>query len=438
MANRVSDTERRVTGAYTAVFPVVIQKIKDNVSPLHTKLPPQNRNHAEENLTYTHLAFEKVVSMPATQRPRVLLLIPHLGGGGAERVTALLAHGLSREKYEIHLGLVTQGEAGAEFALREVEVHALGAHRVRAGAFRLLRLVRRLRPQLILSGMAHLNFMVLLLRPSFPRQTRILVRQNSTASAAMEFGGLPFYTRFLYRLLYRRADCVICQTTPMASDLAHELGIPEARLVVLPNPIDIEAIRARVNVPPSHWPQPDSAGPHLLAVGRLSREKGFDLLLQALARVRESFPSADLLIAGAGPEESSLKAQCRELGLESAVHFAGYVEQPAAFFPRASVFVLSSRHEGLPNALLEAAAGGLPIVALPSSEGVADLLRGQPGVWLAPEISASALADTLLATLNELRPGQRFVHSFVEQFGLERAIGAYEALIDSLLGEARR
>jgi glycosyltransferase involved in cell wall biosynthesis len=75
--------------------------------------------------------------------------------------------------------------------------------------------------------------------------------------------------------------------------------------------------------------------------------------------------------------------------------------------------VLSSRREGMPNALLEAAAAGLPIVALPSSGGVVDLLRNQPGAWLASEISAPALAISLLNALPSLKPGQRFSHSFL-------------------------
>jgi glycosyltransferase involved in cell wall biosynthesis len=130
-----------------------------------------------------------------------------------------------------------------------------------------------------------------------------------------------------------------------------------------------------------------------------------------------------------------LKSLCRELDLESAVRFAGHVECPSAFFPGASLFVLSSRHEGLPNALLEAAAGGLPIVALPASQGIVDLLRGQPGVWLASEISASALASSLLSALDGLPPGQRFPHPFIEQFTFDRAIRAYEDAIDSTLSE---
>ncbi len=121
-----------------------------------------------------------------TQRPKVLLLIPHLGGGGAERVIALLAGELSPHKYELHLGLVTQANADAGAMPAWVQIHALEARRVRSGAFRLLKLIWGIKPNIILSGMAHLNFLVLLLRPLIPRETRVLVRQNGTASAALQ------------------------------------------------------------------------------------------------------------------------------------------------------------------------------------------------------------------------------------------------------------
>lgn len=369
--------------------------------------------------------------MAATQRSRVLLLIPHLGGGGAERVTALLARGLSRDKYEIHLGVVTQSAGAPELEALGVQVHALGAKRVRNGAGKLLRLVRRLEPDLILSGMAHLNFLVLMLRPFFPRKIRVLVRQNGMASAALAFGGLPVYTRLLYRLLYPRANCVICQTAAMAKDMKERFRVPAARLAVLPNPVDVKAIRERVTAVETR----SGTGRRLLAIGRLSREKGFDLLLDALAGVRCRFPDVELTIAGVGAEENALKTQCDAPGLREAVRFAGYVDDTAVLFAEASVFVLSSRHEGLPNALLEAAAAGVPIVALPSSQGVVDLVRGQPGVWLAHEISAAALERSLLAALAELQPGERFEHRFVEEFGLEHSIAKYETLIDKALNE---
>jgi glycosyltransferase involved in cell wall biosynthesis len=256
----------------------------------------------------------------------------------------------------------------------------------------------------------------------------------------MAFGGLPRSTRLFYRWLYRRADCVVCQTDAMAADIVGVARILKARVAVLPNPVDVDGIRARVKDVCDGRPVPTraSSGPHLLAVGRLSREKGFDLLLQVFVVVRRRFPTTHLTIAGAGPERSALESQCRALGLEIAVTFAGHVEDLSAHFARASIFVLSSRHEGLPNALLEASAAGLPIVALPCSEGLTDLLRGRPGVWLAPQISAQALSQSLLAALDALHPGERFVHEFVEGFRLDRAIQAYESLIDAVLHGVRR
>ncbi len=378
-----------------------------------------------------------------TQRPLVLLLIPHLGNGGAERVIALLASNLSPEKYELCLGLVTEGQVtGADACVEPlpawVRVYPLGAPRVRAATRRILGLVWKLRPDIILSGMAHLNFLVLLLRPFFPQKTRILVRQNGTVSAQLASEGMPFYTRMFYRRLYRHADSVICQTRSMAKDLAAVAALPAKLLTVLPNPIDVEEIRRATHGHFGLWAQWDGPGPHLLAVGRLSAEKGFDLLLQAFAVVRRRFPSACLLIAGAGPEEAALCAQSRLLEVNASVRFTGRIVRTASYFPGATLFVLSSRHEGLPNALLEAATAGLPLVALPASEGVADLLRDQPGAWLAPEVSAEALAVSLLAALDSLRPGERFPHRWIEEFHLDWAIHAYEQHIDAILTGAQK
>src|SRR6476661_5535265 len=103
--------------------------------------------------------------MSSTQRAKVLLLIPHLGGGGAERVIATLARCLSPEKYEVHLGLVTQSAQAMQNVPELNSVYALGARRVRYGAWKILRLVWLERPAVILSGMAHLNLLVLALRP---------------------------------------------------------------------------------------------------------------------------------------------------------------------------------------------------------------------------------------------------------------------------------
>jgi glycosyltransferase involved in cell wall biosynthesis len=342
------------------------------------------------------------------QRTKILLLTPQLGGGGAQHVMALLARGLSRERFEVHLGLVRARDAGAGAIPLWVTVHALGARRARAATLPLLLLVWRLRPNVILSGAPEISFLALFLRPFLPPGTRVLVRQSGTVSSGLAHGGVPRYTRLLYRLLYRRADRVICQSRAMAEDLARETGVRNEQIAVLPNPVDLEGILAARNAP-SLWSGP---GPHLLAVGRLSREKGFDLLIEALAALRGRFPEADLTLVGSGREESALKALSRSLKIETAVRFAERVDPPYMFFQGATLFVLPSRYEGMPNALLEAAAAGLPLVSTPASGGVVDLLRGRPGAWLAAEVSAAALTKALELALENLHPRDRFRHGF--------------------------
>ena len=129
------------------------------------------------------------------RRVRVLLLIPHLGGGGAEHVMALLARGLSPQKFDLHIGLVTQTSSACHELPGHVIVHPLGARRVRTGALSLLRLVWKLRPEVVFSTMAHLNFLVLLLRVFFPRKTRVLIRQNATVSSTLSARTALVYAR---------------------------------------------------------------------------------------------------------------------------------------------------------------------------------------------------------------------------------------------------
>jgi glycosyltransferase involved in cell wall biosynthesis len=194
----------------------------------------------------------------------------------------------------------------------------------------------------------------------------------------------------------------------------------------------VDGIRAGGANAANDWTGP---GPHLLAVGRLSDEKGFDLLLRAFVPLHLRFPAAILIIAGAGHRKAALMKQRDLQGLGNAVHFPGHVSRPADYFSGATLFVLPSRNDGMPNALLEAAAGGLPIVATPASGGLVDLLRDKPGVWMAKGITSQALTESLLEAIQTLKPMQRFAHPWINKFCLKSSIAAYEDLIDQTMVE---
>ena len=185
---------------------------------------------------------------PST-RIRVLLLIPHLGTGGAQRVTATLATHLDADKYAVHLALITQASiAGADIPA-SVRIHCLGARRARYAALRLIALARELRPDLIFIGMAHLAPMALLPRLLLAARTRIVLRQNGALSSLLAALGPGNVSRLILAAAYRRADMIICQTESTAEELKRELRLDKDRVRVLPNPVDIQALRETCSRP---------------------------------------------------------------------------------------------------------------------------------------------------------------------------------------------
>lgn len=135
------------------------------------------------------------------------------------------------------------------------------------------------------------------------------------------------------------------------------------------------------------------ARPTLLAIGRLSPEKGFEGLLAAFAGARESQPH-QLLIAGAGPEEAQLRRRVAALGLGEHVLLAGYVQKAERLLEFAAGFVMSSRTEGMPLVLLEAIQRGTPVVAT-AVGAIPELLSAARGGELVPPGDADALAGAL-------------------------------------------
>ncbi len=346
-------------------------------------------------------------------------MIPHLGGGGAERVMELLARELPQERFSIHLGILSAVQGAAVQLPRHVQVHPLHARRVRFASWRIITLVRRVKPQLIVSCMAHLNFLVLMLRSFYPGGVKIVVRQN---------GALPENNSGLaaraYRMLYPLADGIIAQSKAMADELCAALPVRRDLVQSLHNPIRFPVAAA--------LPKSGSTAIQLLAVGRLVQEKGFDLLLQALSALRKQGFALQLTIVGQGPEHERLEKLAAQLSLQGAVSLIGYCENPFESI-NADIFVLSSRSEGMPNALLEAAAFSLPIVATPCSRGVADLLLNRPGTWMAEETSARALEKTIAAVVAQHRPGQKFRHEFIRPYECSVAVGAYAEYFSEVL-----
>ncbi|AZV32609.1 hypothetical protein CU110_05675 [Cobetia sp. ICG0124] len=138
----------------------------------------------------------------------------------------------------------------------------------------------------------------------------------------------------------------------------------------------------------------------VLAVGRLTEQKGFDVLLEAWARVARQHPDWRLRIVGWGEDENALKAQAWTLGLSESVVFVGRTSRVEEEYQRAALFAMSSRWEGLPMTLLEAQSFGLPVVSTNCETGPAEILQGGSGVLVDVE-DAAALARELCLLIED-------------------------------------
>ncbi len=181
--------------------------------------------------------------------------------------------------------------------------------------------------------------------------------------------------------------------------LAQLANISRERITVIYNPSVVKAeVWAKAQAPLDHpWFKPDQP-PVLVAVGRLQMQKDYPTLIRAFAQVRQS-RRARLLILGEGKERLMLEALIKKLGLEQDVSLPGFVMNPYAYMARASLFVLSSRWEGLPTVLIEALCCGTPVVSMDCPSGPREILRGGKYGPLVPVGNADALARAIETTL---------------------------------------
>jgi glycosyltransferase involved in cell wall biosynthesis len=336
---------------------------------------------------------------PMPGRKRILFLVPAFkeGIGGVERVILTLLRQLDHTRYECHLALAQSGQTYLEDMPACVTVHQLQVSRMRYALPAILRLAWKLRPHTILATVSYLNVMLAAARPFLPRGARLLLREATTPSAFIQKETRhPKLWTWFYRRLYPRAEKIICLSDAMLEDMAQHFAIPREKLVRIYNPVDIGALRRLAAEQENPY---QGNGPRLLFAGRLQREKGADLLLDAMPAVIQRFPGIHLTILGEGPEGPALRAQATRLGIAQHVDFSGYRECPWSYFSNADLFALPSRNEGLPNALLESLALGTPAVASLCVGAIREILASNPQLVVVPPEDPAALAQGIIAAL---------------------------------------
>lgn len=300
----------------------------------------------------------------------------------------------------------------------------LGAPRLRSGIVPLLRALDGWNADTVVSVMGYLNLALLAARGRLKGRPRIVVREANEleATRARLPGWIP--TRAAYRLLYRRADLVVAPTAAIARSIAAWTGLRADRLAIVPNPVDVAALRAAA-VPVARRA---GQGLRVVAAGRLVEQKGFDRLVDAAADLD---PHACVQIFGDGPDRAVLAARIAARGLEGRVILEGHARDLPARIAGADVFALPSRWEGLPNVALEALAVGTPVVAAPDVSALVELAPETGGaVTLAP--AGPQFAAALSAHVPRESACAPYASLLPPRFEATAAAAAFAAAIDRM------
>jgi glycosyltransferase involved in cell wall biosynthesis len=343
------------------------------------------------------------------EAPRVILFLPSLAGGGAERVFVELANEFARLGVHVDLALAqAEGPYLAELSA-PVRVVDFAAASVSKSLPKLVRHLRSERPVAMLSALDHANVTAIVARLMARASTRCVISARSVPSMLAREAGFARAWPVLQaaRLTYRFADGVIANSEGVADDFSRYMRIPRQRIRVIYNPLNVRQIDRLSREPLEHPALPSEETPMILSAGRLSGLKDFPTLLTAFARVRAQ-RRCRLVILGEGPDRLQLETLARGLGVADDVALPGFVDNPFQWMRRASVFVSSSLSEGCPNALMQALACGTPVVSTDGVGGAREVLEG--GRWgrLAPVRDPSSLAASIVATLDaETHPDVR-------------------------------
>jgi glycosyltransferase involved in cell wall biosynthesis len=365
---------------------------------------------------------------PLTKKAKVAIFLPNLVNGGAERVLTYLANGLAHLGHRVDMVLIKAEGAYLADLCRDVRVVELASGRAILSIVALARYLRRERPDVLFSGLEHVNMVAILARQLARVPTRTIptihvphayrAQHNPTWHESLISAALKW--------VYPWAATIVAVSHGAAAELVETFGLTPQQVRVLYNPVLTAEMSALAGRPVSHpWFAPGQV-PVIMGVGRLTSQKDFGTLIKAFARLRAEIP-ARLVILGEGEERPQLEQLVRELKLTEDVFLPGFEKDVFAYLARSSLFVLSSQYEALPTVLIEAMALGVPVVATNCQCGPAEILcQGEHG-RLVPVGDVAALAHAMRETLSE--PHHKIPEHVLRPFYIDTAAQEYAKLI---------
>lgn len=361
----------------------------------------------------------------------IALFLDSLTAGGSERVIVKLANTFARREHTVSVVIIRPIMDYASELDSAVRLINLQAKRMAVGGLRFAQYIRKHNPHAILSTITRVNSWAIIAHRLSRSPARLVVREASTPSQVARHLRTPKQRleQLSFRYLYPKADAVVVPSRGVYRDIVCWVPQLEQKLRVIYNPVIDENLYLKSQQPVSHPWFDQKTNPVILAVGRLIWDKGFEVLIKAFQQVRKAW-NARLVILGEGEERGRLESLVQEYRLHEFVWMPGFDPNPFKYMRRADVFVLSSRREGLPNALIQAMACGCPAVSTKCPSGPDEILDGSRYGELVPVDDVEALAEAIGRVLQGNR--KSVPKEWLTQFEVEHVADQYLKL---LIGE---
>lgn len=292
----------------------------------------------------------------------ILIAIPKLTAGGAERVFSFLSRDLNRDNFNVTL-LVIGCEKDNKYDVSKINTIYLNKTRVRKGLFDLIKTIYKIKPQIVFSTISDLNIImgyISFLFPSikFVGRHTFIIGESHKASKLKEIFNFDFK---LYGL--KRLDFFICQSLDMKNSIIKHYGLKKDRLKVINNPItDLSHLKSY---------QSNSKVKKYITIGRLTKIKGHLRILNILKKVDHTF---ELTIIGSGSFKDEIFNKADELNLKDRIKHIEYTDNVYKYIVENDMFLQGSYAEGFPNALLESCSAGVPAIAFDVPGGTKEII----------------------------------------------------------------
>ena len=362
---------------------------------------------------------------------RITLVIHSLQGGGAERIAAAMANHWARSGKEVTL--VTLGSSNDDaYAIDEnVQRVSLNVLKQSAGLFdgllnnigrirRLRRAVYDTKPDVVVSLVDRTNILTLL--ACMGLGLKIIVCERTDP----RHHNIGRTWSILRRFTYRKCQSLVVQTSGIAQ-YARRTICKTRPVYVLPNPVLVKPSNNEQHNPDDHR--------YVVGLGRLVPAKGFERAIEAFGAIADKHPKWKLRILGEGPLRPTLERQINDLNLADRVLLPGWVDEPQSYLCASHLYVLSSRFEGFPNALLEAMAFGLAVISFNCESGPAEIVRDGVDGLLVPQDDVQALANAMDSVMTDDQLRNELADNAVEvtsRFSSEIFFRRWEAILEGM------